>query len=131
MTDTRDDTEPVGHDAIEQTIHDGVDPMDSEHGTPAGFDRADRDLDLYRGTYDRTSDDSLVGVIVEVVAAATGCDTFEVDPLYDCIDPEALETLFEPVSSDGRRGMVTFPVHGYQVTVVDGVRVLVDTSAID
>lgn len=55
-------------------------------------------------------------VVLEVVAAVEGCDPTELDvPLYECIDPDALDALVaSPLS---RR--VRFTYHGYEL-VVDG-----------
>lgn len=44
--------------------------------------------------YDPESDDSLVPVIVEALAEATGKDPLELPPLYEHVDAEALNQLF-------------------------------------
>ncbi|MCU4740179.1 hypothetical protein OB955_02925 [Halobacteria archaeon AArc-m2/3/4] len=43
----------------------------------------------------------------------------EYEPLYDAVDPAALDALFEPTHSglSQRTGTVTFPFCGYTVTV--------------
>ncbi|MBZ6496831.1 HalOD1 output domain-containing protein [Natrinema longum] len=40
-------------------------------------------------------------------------------PLYDAVDPTALDRLFESTETDGsiRRGRVTFRYRGYDVTI--------------
>lgn len=41
------------------------------------------------------------------------------EPLYTVIDPEALNSVFQPTDPDTTQphGQVTFPYHGYEVTV--------------
>lgn len=51
--------------------------------------------------------------ILDEMAAHTGSDPLELPPLYEVIDPDALDVL---VSSTAR-GEVSFTYEGYQVTV--------------
>ncbi|MFC6719411.1 HalOD1 output domain-containing protein [Natrialbaceae archaeon GCM10025810] len=78
--------------------------------------------------YDPAVDDSLTAVIVGAVARAVGCEPLEVEPLYDVLDPDALESLFEPCSAGPRSGSVSFVLEGVRVTVVDGTRVRVEEA---
>lgn len=61
-------------------------------------------------------------VVIEAVAEAEGIDPVELTPpLYDVIDPDALERFFcRPPSADQMQTRVTFPYSGYEVTVTDG-----------
>ena len=63
--------------------------------------------------------DGLGYTIASTVAAVRGTDPLSLPPLYDCIDVDALEALFE--GSRGRRsnaiGSVSFVYAGYDVTV--------------
>ncbi|WP_121822343.1 HalOD1 output domain-containing protein [Halostella salina] len=54
-------------------------------------------------------------------SAATGSDDV-LPPLYDAVDPDALDALFRQESEQqpGFGGEVTFPYHGYEVTVHGG-----------
>lgn len=53
--------------------------------------------------------------VVAAVAARERIDPFEIDqPLYDTIDPEALDALFH---SHPTQGHVKFTYYGYKVTV--------------
>lgn len=65
--------------------------------------------------------------VVEAVAAATGYDPYDVPPLYEVVDPDALDDLFSP-KHDGtprRAGRVTFPLAGCNVTVTGHGEVVV------
>lgn len=60
--------------------------------------------------------------VVESVAAADGVDPIDLPPLYDAINPDALNTLFDPASTDGKStvGELRFSYHGYDVRVTAG-----------
>ncbi|MHC3439158.1 HalOD1 output domain-containing protein [Natrialbaceae archaeon A-gly3] len=79
-----------------------------------------RSTDVHSVTYDVDTDDSLVGVVVDAIATVADCDPLEVEPLYDTIDPEALETLFVPGPMGPRSGTVTFSIEEWSVTITDG-----------
>ena len=52
--------------------------------------------------------------VLEVVAAVEGCDPTELDvPLYECIDPDALDAVVDSPLS--RR--IRFTYHGYELAV--------------
>lgn len=57
--------------------------------------------------------------VVEAVAEAEGVDPLELTPpLFEVIDPDALDQVFAPTPTDGRmEGQVTFSYKGYNVTV--------------
>lgn len=56
--------------------------------------------------------------IISEVANRTNADPMDLPPLYESIDPDALEALFAPTKSGGIRfGRVEFPYAGYDVTV--------------
>ncbi|USZ70914.1 HalOD1 output domain-containing protein [Natronosalvus halobius] len=66
------------------------------------------------------SSNSPVTTVVELVADREGTDPMELQPpLYDVIDPEALNALFAPTSRGQSResGQVSFRYLGYDVTV--------------
>lgn len=66
------------------------------------------------------SSSSPVTTVVELVADREGTDPMELrPPLYDVIDPEALNALFAPTSRGRLResGQVSFEYLGYDVTV--------------
>ncbi|PSP97408.1 hypothetical protein BRC94_10275 [Halobacteriales archaeon QS_5_70_17] len=62
---------------------------------------------------------SLAGAIAAAVAETKGVAPESLPPLYESIDPDALERLFAPCN-DGTsraRGRAVFPVAGCEVTV--------------
>lgn len=58
--------------------------------------------------------------VVEAVAEATGRDATSLQPLYDVVDPDALDELLDPAgyrSNDLQWGRVTFRYEGCHVAV--------------
>lgn len=56
--------------------------------------------------------------VVETVAEASGVAPMEIDqPLYEAVDPDALDRLFEPADEAVVGGQVIFSYAGYEVTV--------------
>lgn len=65
-----------------------------------------------------TRPDSIGVEIARAVAAETGMAVTDLPPLYERINPEALEMLFAPTVNGGlRRGRVRFTYYGYRITV--------------
>ncbi|WP_255171026.1 HalOD1 output domain-containing protein [Natrononativus amylolyticus] len=57
--------------------------------------------------------------IVDGVAALEGTDPLELPPLFDAVDPDALEAIFAPTDGGTPRiGRIEFPYAGHTVTVV-------------
>nr|WP_227356632.1 HalOD1 output domain-containing protein [Haladaptatus salinisoli] len=80
------------------------------------------------GMEDRTvskgTSDLLTEQITAIIAETDGQSIYELKPLYDVIDPEALDALFAPHVDGTSRpvGEVSFHYEGYWVTVSsDGV----------
>jgi hypothetical protein len=73
--------------------------------------------------------------VIEAVSEAIDEDPRRMDPLYESIDPDALDRLFEPVSAGTRQsstGRVTFHFEGCEVTVhADGRTVVTPPDADD
>ncbi|AHG00350.1 hypothetical protein HALLA_17650 [Halostagnicola larsenii XH-48] len=67
----------------------------------------------------RGPQDSVSVRIVKRIAAHEGVDPIDLSPpLYTAIDPDALNSLFEPpISGSGRAGRVTFTYRGHTVIV--------------
>lgn len=55
--------------------------------------------------------------VVARVAAREGVDETELLPLFDAVDPDALDKLFETAHRNVSTVEVTFSYHGYEVTV--------------
>ena len=69
-----------------------------------------------QGNDDRThieSDATASEAVVATVADRADADPTDLPPLYDAIDPDALDAIFR----DGRPGRVSFEYAGYEVTV--------------
>lgn len=62
---------------------------------------------------------SISSEVVLAVARATDSDPTELDSLYDVVDPDALDQLFQPQLNGTQRGVgrVTFSINGCEVTV--------------
>jgi hypothetical protein len=69
------------------------------------------------------SDDPIVA-IVEAVAALEGVDTTDLQPLYDAIDPDVIDTVAR--SDDDADRQARFEYCGYEITVRADGSVLVD-----
>ena len=71
-------------------------------------------------TFDWTGFESPSAAVVAVLAAETGEDPAELDPLYATIDPDALDTLFAPRQDSSLRtpnGSIGFEYLGYWVVI--------------
>jgi len=68
--------------------------------------------------------------VVSAVADVTGTDPSELDPLYETIDPDALNSLFRGSQGDGpnSRGQVSFSVAGCDVVVHGSHKVVVSPT---
>lgn len=70
-------------------------------------------------TFDYTGADQPVSnAIVDAVAEEASVDPTALPPLYERIDVDAVESIFDSTpNADRRTGNVTFPYYGYCVTV--------------
>lgn len=59
-------------------------------------------------------DESVVNAVTESVAALADTPIVELPPLYESIDPDALQVLFRSLRSEG---YLVFSYHGYDVLV--------------
>ncbi|QLG61253.1 HalOD1 output domain-containing protein [Halorarum salinum] len=67
--------------------------------------------------------------VIENVAVHKGTDALLLDPpLYDVLDPDALDALFRDVDGARRTGEVSFEYCGCHVTVGSDGRVLVEDA---
>lgn len=65
--------------------------------------------------------------VVEMVATAANREPTALEPLYETVDPDALDTLVRSMGANSIDGdaTVTFPFEGYQVVVRRDGRVVV------
>lgn len=69
-------------------------------------------------TFDPAAGDRPSEAVVTAVAAVDGERPLELDPLYDAIDPDALNTLFEHARRVGDSTQrLRFPYAGFDVSV--------------
>ncbi|WP_254764075.1 HalOD1 output domain-containing protein [Natrinema marinum] len=78
--------------------------------------------------YQAAPSQTLTEAVVEAIASASGLDTLEIadefGPLYDVIDPSALDSLFQSGGGPSPAvGSVTFEYGDYRVTVDETGRV--------
>lgn len=69
--------------------------------------------------------------VVHAIAAHRNVDPVDLPPLYEWIDPDAIDALFEPTRAGGpRRGHLEFEYDGQAVAVdcTDGVAITIDGS---
>lgn len=50
--------------------------------------------------------------------------------VFDHIDPDALDNLFDHVAEESRRGRVTFPIDRYEVTVTAAGEITISRASI-
>lgn len=89
----------------------------SERNTP--HPSGDPTIETAYMQYDWEGDDDLSTAIVSTVARLSDTDPVNVGRIFDRIDPDALDRLFEPAREDLDRndGHLWFPLDGYGVTV--------------
>ncbi|RQG94010.1 HalOD1 output domain-containing protein [Natrarchaeobius chitinivorans] len=74
--------------------------------------------DSYVTTFDPAVDDQPTAAIVTAVASLVERDPLELTPLYDAIDPDALESLFDHACrADDASHQVWFTYEGFDVGV--------------
>lgn len=84
------------------------------------------------GSIDSAFDDDVSTSVVQQVAERAGVDATELPPLYDSIDPDALDAIFaSTTSSTSRSGRIEFTYAGYRVTVSsdDGILLAHESAA--
>lgn len=64
---------------------------------------------------DQTSPVSVSNAILKRIVTTTDRDVTELPPIYDAIDPDALEALIDSCTTS--TASVTFHYHGFRVTV--------------
>jgi hypothetical protein len=101
---------------------------DDSHRDAGSDDQAER---TFRWTPSGESGTGPSQTVVEAVATLEDRDPSRLRPLYQVVDPEGLDALFEPNSSRSRQsidGHVTFRFEGSEVTVHSDGRVVVSLA---
>ncbi|PSQ18563.1 hypothetical protein BRD00_04545 [Halobacteriales archaeon QS_8_69_26] len=93
---------------------------DSDHHVEASYDP---ETDTYHAKYQPDETGSLAGAVVYLVSVATGNDPKTMDPLYETIDVDALESLFR--GQEGRTGHIEFQHCGCAVTAMSDGEIVV------
>lgn len=78
------------------------------------------------GTTQRPVSQTVSEEVIRSVADAKGIEPTELPPLYDTLDPDALDSVF--AASSVVRGKVIFEYEGFLVTVTDDDQVVVEES---
>lgn len=101
---------PTDHSSMS---NDSRGPRDRTDETPTAWDPVS---DTYRSSVE--PGENVAEAVVRVVAEATGDDREELPPLYEAIDPDALNAVFASTPGTERSaGDVTFGYAGREVTV--------------
>lgn len=103
---------------------------DSQNRDRSGYDPM---TDTYHHQYDWDSPEPLSSAVITAVATVVDTEPTELEPLHDCVDPDALDALFRPLSEDRprSRGCISFTLDEYDVTVYGHGEIIVDVSDID
>lgn len=78
-------------------------------------------------------DGSVSVAVVTAIAERRGVSPTELPPLYDAIDPDAMDALFASTRSGGPRcGRLEFTYDGHEITVEcdDGLEIAIDGSSV-
>jgi len=81
-------------------------------------------------TYRIDDDQSASEAVLDAVAERVGVGVLDLStPLYDAVDPEALNTFYRTTDpSDGAPARVSFRYYGYEVTVSGDGTVALDAA---
>ena len=96
-----------------------IDKLDATDGTVAAADGVSNRT-AYQTVHDMAADESLSVSVVEAVASAKGVDPLDLrEPLYETVDPDALDRLFalDSFGSPRTDGTVTMWLGGCRVEV--------------
>ncbi|MDF9744015.1 HalOD1 output domain-containing protein [Natrinema salsiterrestre] len=91
----------------------------------AGSPADDPEDEVYTARHDWTASDVPTPAIVRGVAAVTGTDPMEMRPLYDVLDPEAVNQFVTHASGRGRPTRLSFRFEDCAVAVHADGRVVV------
>ena len=81
---------------------------------------------MFRSQYELDARETVCAAVVRAVAAVSGDEPCSVQPLYEAVDPDALEHLVHSLETTGERDpswSITFPLHRCRVTLTHGGRI--------
>jgi len=70
-----------------------------------------------RGSFDWTDAETVSAAVVAAVGSVAGKSATELPPLYDAVDPDALDALFDRANGDGQLRTVAFSFDGHRVVL--------------
>lgn len=76
-------------------------------------------------SHEFSGDQTASNAVIEAVAAVSDTDPLELPPLYEAVDPEVLDALFEHGHAADSDLRVTFSYNGFTIAVRDGPHVTV------
>ena len=84
--------------------------------------------DTYHAHHDWAENGSIGTTIVNAVAALNGVAFDECEPVYDVIDPDALDAVLTPTTDRSARALVQvqFSYHGHMITVDSTGEIIID-----
>ena len=84
--------------------------------------------DTYHAHHDWAENASIGTTIVNAVAALDGVASDEYEPIYDVIDPDALDAVLTPTTNRSARApvQVQFSYHGHMITVDSTGEIVID-----
>lgn len=98
-------------------------PMSNSSGTDP---RSNRDTVTYKTSIQ--PNEGTIDAIVRLLEKLPASTQAEVSPLYDHVDPEALDQLFANTSTSTRTGTATVTIGDLEIVVRDGERIEVRTT---
>jgi len=97
----------------------------SDAADRAGGDEIQLDADAPKAIFEPSTGGSATEAIVSLVAQEKGCAPLELEPLYDAVDPEALDSICTATPDSSLR--LSFEYSGFTVLVdASGIVQLLD-----
>jgi len=102
---------------------------DTDSSTASDATGYDPRTDTYHAHHDWSGDASIGTTIVNVVAALDGVGFEECEPVYDVIDPDALDAVLTPTNDRSARApvQVQFSYREHMITVNSTGDIVIDT----
>lgn len=81
-------------------------------------------MQIHTGATRSSRDSSIVDRVLAAVAKEERCGTLDLPPLYDVVDPDALERVLQGTGVNE----VSFSYHGYSISIVRNGRISVTSE---